>query len=232
MAEHSPSSPDFAHQLAGVVHDLRQPLDALAIYAEMLSTDPSQASELAPRMLRAVASAQGLARSLQDFAALRARGASQARAAAVNVSALLADLAAIHEPLARQKGLEWRVHLLDATLRTDVLLLRRLLGNLLANAVRYTERGGVLLAVRRRGGGLAFEVWDTGRGIAPADQQRVFEPFVRLGGTEEVGGEGAGLGLAVVRELADQLGGVLALRSQPGRGSVFRVTFNRLSAGR
>lgn len=231
MAEHSPSSPDFARQLAGVVHDLRQPLDALAIYTEMLSADPSQASELAPRMLRAVASAQGLAQSLQDFAALRALGAMGAPAA-VHVPALLADLAAIHEPLVRQKGLEWRVHPLDVTLHRDAGLLRRLLGNLLANAVRYTERGGVLLAVRRRGGGLAFEVWDTGRGIAPADQQRVFEPFVRLGGTEEVGGEGAGLGLAVVRELADQLGGVLALRSQPGRGSVFRVTFNRLSAGR
>ena len=229
MAEHSPSSPDFARQLAGVVHDLRQPLDALAIYAEMLSADPSQAGELAPRMLRAVASAQGLARSLQDFAALRAHGAMGAPAA-VHVPALLADLAAIHEPLARQKGLEWRVHPLDVTLHTDAGLLRRLLGNLLANAARYTERGGVLLAARRREGGLAFEVWDTGRGVARADQQRVFEPFVRLGGTEE--SDGAGLGLAVVRELADQLGGTLALRSQPGRGSVFRVTFNRSSAGR
>lgn len=219
MAEPTPDDPGLARQLAGALHDLRQPLDALAIYADLLTSDPAQAAELAPRMARAVALAQGLARSLQDFAALGAHGAAQV-SPPLPVSVLLADLSVVYEPLARHKGLRWRVRGLDAVLHTDATLLHRLLGNLLANAIGYTARGGVLLAVRQRGTGLVFEVWDTGAGMAPQDQQRVFEPFVRLG----AGGEGAGLGLAVVRALAERLGCTVALRSRPGRGSVFRVT--------
>lgn len=220
MAEPTSSDPELVRRLAGALHDLRQPLEALAIYADLLTQEPAQAVELAPRMARAVAVAQGLARSLQDFAALRAHAAALAQQP-MPVLALLADLAAVYEPLARQKSLRWRMRGVDATLHTDAAMLRRLLGNLLANAIAYTARGGVLLAVRRRGTALVFEVWDTGRGMAPRDQERVFEPFVRLGAA----GEGAGLGLAVVRELADRLGCSVALHSRPGRGSVFRVSF-------
>ncbi len=220
MAEPTSSDTELARRLAGALHDLRQPLEALAIYADLLTHDPAQAADLAPRMARAVAVAQGLARSLQDYAALRANAAALTQRP-MPVPALLADLAAVYEPLARQKSLRWHMRGVDATLHTDAAMLRRLLGNLLANAIAYTARGGVLLAVRRRGTALVFEVWDTGRGMALRDQERVFEPFVRLGAA----GEGAGLGLAVVRELADRLGCSVALHSRPGRGSVFRVSF-------
>lgn len=227
MAEPDLSHPDEARRLAGVAHDLRQPLDALAIYAELLAQDPVQAAELAPRMARAIALAQGLAQSLQDFAAWRGQAAAPVRVG-VHVPTLLAELAAVYEPQARRKGLRWRVRGIDATFTSDPVWLRRMLGNLLANAIRYTAHGGVLLAVRRRAAGLVFEAWDTGPGLAAADRQRVFEPFVRL----SAAGEGTGLGLAVVREGARRLGCEVTLRSRPGRGSVFGLVFSTSSTGR
>lgn len=228
MAQPDLSHPDEARRLAGVVHDLRQPLDALAIYAELLAQDPAQAAELAPRMARAIALAQGLAQSLQDFAAWRGQEAATPVRADVHIPTLLAELAAVYEPQARRKGLRWRVRGIEATFTSDPAWLRRMLGNLLANALRYTAHGGVLLAVRRRAAGLAFEVWDTGPGLAAADRQRIFEPFVRL----SAAGEGIGLGLAVVREGAQRLGCEVTLRSRPGRGSVFGLVFSTSSAGR
>jgi signal transduction histidine kinase len=152
VAEPDLSHSDEARRLAGVAHDLRQPLDALAIYAELLVQDPAQAAELAPRMARAIALAQGLAQSLQDFAAWRGQAAAPVRVG-VHVPTLLAELAAVYEPQARRKGLRWRVRGIDATFSSDPVWLRRMLGNLLANAIRYTAHGGVLLAVRRRAAG-------------------------------------------------------------------------------
>lgn len=141
MAEPDLSHSDEARRLAGVAHDLRQPLDALAIYAELLVQDPAQAAELAPRMARAIALAQGLAQSLQDFAAWRGQAAAPVRVG-VHVPTLLAELAAVYEPQARRKGLRWRVRGIDATFSSDPVWLRRMLGNLLANAIRYTAHGG------------------------------------------------------------------------------------------
>ena len=198
--------------LAGIAHDLRQPLDALAIYADLLAADPSLAAELAPRIQRAVAAAQGLVQTLAE---------GPAQAARVAVPELLADLRAVHEPAARQKGLRFRVRGLHASVHAEPAALHRLLGNLLGNAIRYTDRGGVLLAARRRGGGVSLEVWDTGRGIAAQDQQRVFEPYCRVNALEDAPGQG--LGLAIARDAAAQLGVQITLRSRPGRGSVFKI---------
>ncbi len=198
--------------LAGIAHDLRQPLDALAIYADLLAADPSLAAELAPRIQRAVAAAQGLVQTLAE---------GPAQAARVAVPELLADLRAVHEPAARQKGLRFRVRGLHASVHAEPAALHSLLGNLLGNAIRYTDRGGVLLAARRRGGGVSLEVWDTGRGIAAQDQQRVFEPYCRVNALEDAPGQG--LGLAIARDAAAQLGVQITLRSRPGRGSVFKI---------
>ncbi len=200
--------------LAGIAHDLRQPLDALAISAELLAADPSLAAELTPRIQRAVAAAQGLVQTL-------AVGPARAARVVVAVPELLADLCAVHEPAARQKGLRFRVRGLHASVHAEPAALHRLLGNLLGNAIRYTDRGGVLLAARRRGGGVSLEVWDTGRGIAAQDQQRVFEPYCRVNALEDAPGQG--LGLAIARDAAAQLGVQITLRSRPGRGSVFKI---------
>jgi signal transduction histidine kinase len=102
------------------------------------------------------------------------------------------------------------------------VVLRRILGNLLSNAIKHTQRGGILLALRHRPDMLVLEVWDTGVGIAREHQQAIFQEFFRVSqhqGTED----SLGLGLTIVSKLATLMGYQLALRSEPGRGSVFRV---------
>ncbi len=126
-------------------------------------------------------------------------------------------------PLALQKGLGLRVRSFSGCLWTDRLMLHRILANLVANAVRYTHQGGILVAVRHRPDGrICFEVWDTGVGISAEEQQRIFSDFykVQTAGTQE----GFGLGLAIVSRLADRLGCSVTVRSRLGRGTVFSVT--------
>jgi CheY-like chemotaxis protein len=95
--------------------------------------------------------------------------------------------------------------------------------NLVSNAIRYTERGGVLVACRRHGPGVVVEVWDTGIGIALADQEDIFSEFHQLGNPERDRNKGLGLGLAIAQRLAQTLGHALTMASSPGRGSVFRL---------
>jgi signal transduction histidine kinase len=117
-----------------------------------------------------------------------------------------------------------------AELLSDPELLKRLIGNLLSNAIRHTERGGVLLALRQGSTGPAIEVWDTGVGIAPEHQQAIFQEFYRVAlhnGTEE----SFGLGLSVVSRLCAALNCRLSVRSRPGRGTVFRLDVPTLGDG-
>lgn len=110
-------------------------------------------------------------------------------------------------------------------LDTDPALLRRILDNLLRNALSYTPQGRVLLSARRRRGGVVIQVWDTGVGIAPELQEAVFTEFMRGASAPAASGseEGLGLGLAIVRRLAGLLHGEISLRSVPGKGSVFSL---------
>jgi CheY-like chemotaxis protein len=124
--------------------------------------------------------------------------------------------------LAARKGLDLRFVPSDLMVESDPAYLRRILQNLLANAVRYTETGRVLLGVRRNGGSARIEVWDTGPGIAEEDQNAIFEEFRRLDATRGTS-EGLGLGLAIVERACARLGHPLGLWSEPGRGSCFMV---------
>jgi len=123
--------------------------------------------------------------------------------------------------LAQAKGLAFRYRPTHLWVHTDPVLLRRVVQNLLANAVRYTERGGVLLGVRREGGWVRIEVHDTGPGIALAQQRRMFEEFQR---GEDAPGQGLGLGLSIAERIATLLDAPVSLRSAPGRGTVFSVS--------
>jgi CheY-like chemotaxis protein len=102
-------------------------------------------------------------------------------------------------------------------------MLRRMIQNLLANAAHYTEKGGLLLAARQSGDNVAIEVWDTGPGIAPAERERIFEEFQRGAASERSGGSGFGLGLAIVRRMAEALDHELLLETRLGRGSRFTI---------
>ncbi len=141
----------------------------------------------------------------------------------VDVQAMLRRLAEEFAPLAAAKGLRLRLragaHLVDS----DAGYLRRILQNLIGNAIRYTDRGGVLVATRRRGASLRLEVWDSGPGIPDDAQEVIFREFQRLNARASAA-EGMGLGLAIVERACGLLGHPLELVSRVGRGSLFRVT--------
>jgi CheY-like chemotaxis protein len=127
-------------------------------------------------------------------------------------------------PLAEEKGLAFRLRDTSLVLQADPALVEMILRNLVLNAIRYTERGAVLLACRRRGVRAVIEVWDTGIGIAGDQHQAIFKEFHQLGNPERDRHKGLGLGLAIVEGLARAMSVDVSLNSQPGRGSVFRLT--------
>ncbi|MFT4193132.1 sensor histidine kinase [Ottowia sp.] len=213
-------SGDSRRELRDALHDVRQPASALRLYAEWLNEDHALADELAPKLLRAARAVEVMLDAALDLARLDA-GPDEPNLQPVDVHALLCELEAQFQPLAAQKGLALRVRSLRTSVTADPIVLRRILGNLVANAIRYTGRGGVLLAARRHGKATSFEVWDTGIGIPEAEQARVFEDFHRVRPGES--DDGLGLGLAIVRRLAARAGWPVALYSRPGRGTLVRL---------
>lgn len=207
--------------LASAAHDLRQPVHALSLYAEWLSGEPEMAQDISPRILQSTRAINELFDSLFDLTRIDA-GNYKVRLQNVDVQQLLADVVLQFEPVATAKQLQLRTHTRPTTLWADPVMLRRILGNLVSNALRHTHQGGVLLGLRRRGERLVFEVWDTGVGIAQEHQEAIFQEFFRVSqhqGTED----SLGLGLTIVSRLANLMGYQLSLRSRLGNGSVFRV---------
>jgi signal transduction histidine kinase/CheY-like chemotaxis protein len=209
---------------AAASHDLRQPLHALGLFAASLrggTSDPQQAHRV-DQILSSVDALESLFDELLDISKLDA-GAVKVARSHFRVETLFARLAAVHAPAAARVGLELRFARTAAVVESDAVLLERLVGNLVSNAIRYTERGGVLVGCRRSGTAWAVEVWDTGVGIPGAERERVFDEFYQLNNPERDRRKGLGLGLATVKRIAAVLGHDVELRSRPGRGSVFRV---------
>jgi len=207
--------------LAAASHDLRQPLAALSLYMTMLRdrlAPPDQ--PLLANMKDCIGSLSGLLTDLLDLSKLEA-GVVTPNRSDFPVADLLASLASVHGPEAQLKGLRLRCISSAVTAYTDPVLYKRILGNLIDNAIRYTRRGGVLIGCRRRQGKTWVEVRDTGIGI-PADKTAdIFEEFKQLG--DEARTRGSGLGLAIVAKTAALLGLEIRVRSWPGRGSLFAV---------
>ena len=219
-----------SHFLAAASHDLRQPMHALSLFVGQLhaSRTPAERAALVQRIEQSVGSLSTLLDQLLDLSKLEA-GAVQAVREEFAIKDTLTAIETQFAPLARAKGIELRMRASRASLRSDPLLVQRVLMNLVANAIRYTDRGGVLVGCRRRGGRLRIAVWDTGCGIPDDRRDDVFREFVQLGGTglrHSIGldvalGRGLGLGLAIVARLADLLGTHIELFSRLGRGSMF-----------
>ena len=127
----------------------------------------------------------------------------------------------VREAETKGVSLVWKA--CTAVVDSDPVLVERILRNLVSNAVRYTERGRIVIGCRRRGQEIAIQVWDTGVGIPEHEQALVFEEYYQLGNPERDRSKGLGLGLAIVRRLADLLGCPLILRSKLGKGSCFEV---------
>ncbi|WP_207485817.1 PAS domain S-box protein [Arenibaculum pallidiluteum] len=210
--------------LAAASHDLRQPVQSLVLFMAVLRDrlEGQASGAVLDAMEQALHSLRGLLDSLLDVSRLDA-GLVVASPVPLPVGPLLQGLAAEYAPRAAAQGLGLRVVESGAVVLSDPTLLERMLRNLVENAVRYTERGGILIGCRMQGERLRIDVVDTGIGIAPERQGEVFEEFFQIGNPERDRSKGLGLGLAVVRRLARLLGHELRVRSVPGRGSTFSV---------
>ncbi len=210
--------------LASASHDLRQPVHALGMFVGALRSREmdDQARRLVDQIDRSIASLDSLFGSLLDISRLDA-GVIQPRTQVFAIRPLLERICRDEAPEAARKGIELRLVPCRLAVESDPVLLERILRNLVSNAVRYTESGRVLVGCRR-GARLAIEIWDTGCGIAPDAQERIFEEFYQEGNPERDRARGLGLGLAIVRRLTGILSMPLRLRSTPGRGSVFSIS--------
>ncbi|MFZ7090812.1 PAS-domain containing protein [Primorskyibacter sp. 2E233] len=209
--------------VAAASHDLLQPLSAAKLYIASLSdrcTSAHESSVLA-KTESALTSAESLIDALLDISKLDGEGISF-DIRTVSLHDILRPLVDEMEVLAANKGLELRYVDCNLSVESDASYLRRIVQNLLANAIRYTDQGRVLVGVRRNGGSARVEVWDTGPGIAEDDQNAIFEEFRRLD-TNASDNDGLGLGLAIVERACARLGHPIGLWSQPGRGSCFMV---------
>jgi signal transduction histidine kinase/CheY-like chemotaxis protein len=209
--------------LAAASHDLRQPVHALGLFVEQLHghMKSAEGGRLVKRIDASVAAMNELFNALLDISRLDA-GVLGTEIAEFPVAQVLKRIESTFAGAASEKELSLRVVPSSAWVRSDPILLERILLNLVSNAIRYTAVGGVVVGCRRRGESVRVEVWDTGIGI-PEDQQRnIFGEFYRLAGRNTHGG--LGLGLAIVDRLCGLLGHPLELTSTVGRGSRFSIT--------
>jgi signal transduction histidine kinase/CheY-like chemotaxis protein len=213
--------------LAAASHDLRQPVHALGLFVAALRGQrlDAAAARLARQIEASVAAIDELFVGLLDVSRLDA-GVVEPRRQTFPLQSLLDRLEHDYAVQARAKNIGLRFVASSAWLYTDPLLLERILRNLVSNAIKYTDRGRVLVGCRR-GDPTRVQVWDTGRGIAAEHRQTVFQEFVQLHNPERDRAKGLGLGLAIVRRLADLLDHPLLLDSTPGRGSMFSIVVPR-----
>jgi signal transduction histidine kinase/ActR/RegA family two-component response regulator len=208
--------------VAAASHDLRQPVASIGLLAGLLrdQVSGSGAKAVLDRLIESVLALESLLKGLLDLSRFEA-GSVQTRPQAVQLQGLF-DAVLTHErEAAALKGLRLRLRGGQHVVQADPVLLEQILRNLVANAVRYTDAGGVLVGARRRGDGVLLQVWDTGCGIAAEQQATVFEEFVQLDNPARERHRGLGLGLSLVRRAAQRMAVPLSLVSQPGRGSCF-----------
>jgi signal transduction histidine kinase/CheY-like chemotaxis protein len=212
--------------LAAASHDLRQPMQALSMYASVLEGRVSDTGAL--RVVRgielSVRALEQLFDSLLDISKIES-GVIKPDVFAFALMPLIERVLEAETPIAAQKNLELRVVRTSVSVRSDPALLERMLKNLVTNAIRYTERGTILVGCRRLPGGrLRLEVVDSGIGIPAHEQVRIFDEYYQLAGKSA---QGLGLGLPIVKSLGGLLDHTVTVRSAPGRGSVFSIELER-----
>jgi PAS domain S-box-containing protein len=210
--------------LAAASHDLRQPIQALRLLLHLLTEKATGTDQLrlCTRMGETLASTEGMLAGLMEFASMES-GQVSVSLVPLRLDALLKRVGDEAGDAAARKGLSLHVRAMPSVTVSEPMLLERVLRNLLVNAVRYTERGSILLAVRRRGDNYHIEVRDSGCGIAEEAQAEVFEEFRQLNNPERDRSKGMGLGLAIVARTAELLGHRIVLVSREGQGSVFSI---------
>lgn len=220
--------------LAAASHDLRQPLHALSLLVEALQerVPDGEAKRLAEHIESSASTMGSLLNALLDLSRLDA-GVVEARPECFPLDRVLENVERQFAPVAAVKGLRLAVSRTRTWIYSDPALLERILSNLVSNALRYTDAGGVLVGARRvQKDWLRLEVWDTGKGIPPEFQAKVFEEYFQLANPERHRDKGLGLGLAIVSRLARLLGSSVQVRSSMGKGSCFHLRFARCHARR
>ncbi|MDX8451364.1 hybrid sensor histidine kinase/response regulator [Mesorhizobium sp. VK9D] len=213
--------------LAAASHDVLQPLNAahlsVSALAEVQISDEGR--KLVRQVERSLETMEDLLRTLLDISKLDA-GVVQPEAGDVSLEALFSSLRSDFLPEAEKKGLSLKFRPVNVVVRSDRTLLRRILQNILSNALRYTRSGGVLVGTRHRGDTIRIDVADTGCGIPEDQREAVFEEFHRGTSTladAGLAGAGLGLGLAIVRRMAAALGHPVTFSSKVGRGTIFHI---------
>lgn len=207
--------------LATVSHDLKQPIAALGVYASLLPAIlPPRDAGLSMKILHCVTSMRDFLGELLELSMLQVSGV-QVAVKEFDVIEFLDQVALSQMPEATHKKLSLHYRSPPLIARTDPVLLRMLLSNLLSNAIRYTNTGGVLIGCRRYQGKYWVEVWDTGIGIPVAQINAIFGAFQQDDNGQKRSKQGNGLGLAIVEQIAHLLGLALRVRSREGQGSMF-----------
>ena len=210
--------------LAAASHDLRQPIHALSMFVGVLSQHAlnDDMRRLIVNIEGSIQAMDGLFSSLLDISRLDA-GVVQPQLQSFPIGPLLERICRDYTEDATQKGLLITCCRSSAIVRSDPILLERILRNFVSNAVRHTDQGGIVVGCRR-GSRLSVQVWDSGRGIATGDRDRVFDEFYQVANPERDRSKGLGLGLAIVKRLASLLDHPIELSSAVAKGSVFKLT--------
>ncbi len=210
--------------LAAASHDLRQPLQTLALLQGLLAAKVKEpdVSRLVTRLGESLDVMSAMLNKLLDINQLEA-GIVNPELKDFPIDLLFDRLRGDFTDQAEAKGLRCRVVSSRQNVRSDPTLLEQMIRNLMANALKYTSHGKILLGCRRRGNRLRIEVWDTGSGIPEGQLHAVFEEFHQLDNPARERARGLGLGLSIVQRLADLLGHTIDLHSRPGKGSVFSI---------
>lgn len=219
--------------LAAASHDLRQPLNAMGLYAQHLleqSQEPS-IQRISSRLATSVEQLSRLLQSLFDYSRLTLPGGVQVKPEAFALRPLLVRLSEETRAEAEAQGVALQLQCADLWVRSDPLLLERVLRNLLSNALRHAQARRVWVQVRMEPGAVLLEVGDNGRGLSAAEQNRVFEEFQQLDNPGRNAERGLGLGLAIVKQLAELLEHPLQLHASPGLGARFILRLPLAEAG-
>ena len=211
---------------SNAAHDVRQPVYAMQMYASMLHDDASLGDILLPKIQQSCIGINSLFNSLFDFQQLRL-GTIDYQPAHVHINDLFDELSVQFTPLAQKKQLKIKFKPIEGDVFIDEILIKRILGNLIVNAIRYTNQGGLLVAVRHQKSKkmLSFEIWDTGRGIADENKLQIFNEFFKVPDQKVQTDEGFGLGLSIVRQLCQLVAGSkITVKSKLKRGSVFKFS--------
>lgn len=210
--------------LAAASHDLRQPLQSLTLIQGLLAknVESDKGRQLVERLDQTLGAITGMMNTLLDINQIEA-GTVEAKLARFAVSELLDRMKDEFQFVAQAQKLDLRVVSSSRVVRSDPRLLEQMIRNLVANALKYTRRGKVLLGCRPHAGGLSIEVWDTGIGIAESQFRAIFQEYHQIDNDARERNRGMGLGLAIVQRLGDLLGHRIGVRSRSGRGSVFAI---------